>query len=115
MRRTLWAVPIKSAGIGRDELMGVLHAENILARRYFYPGCHRMEPYHTAYACAKTALPVTERLTDRVLTLPTGTAVTESDIATICQIIRLVVQNGRAITERLRTKASDRGGHAPTF
>src|SRR5207253_2999839 len=29
-------------GIGRDELIKVLHAENVVARRYFYPGCHRM-------------------------------------------------------------------------
>ena len=34
-----------AAGLTRDELVGILHAENILARRYFFPGCHRMEPY----------------------------------------------------------------------
>src|SRR6266446_7537541 len=26
-------------GISRDQLVRVLHAEGILARRYFYPGC----------------------------------------------------------------------------
>src|SRR5260370_8295129 len=35
------------ARIGRDELLEVLAAENIVARRYFYPGCHRMEPYRS--------------------------------------------------------------------
>ena len=34
-------------GIGRDDLIRVLHAENVLARRYFYPGCHEMEPYRS--------------------------------------------------------------------
>ena len=34
-------------GITRDELLAVLHAENVLARRYFYPGVHRMEPYRS--------------------------------------------------------------------
>ena len=29
----------------RDDLIAALHAENVLARRYFAPGCHRMEPY----------------------------------------------------------------------
>src|ERR1035437_3476111 len=30
-----------AAPLNRDELIKVLHAENILARRYFWPGCHR--------------------------------------------------------------------------
>jgi dTDP-4-amino-4,6-dideoxygalactose transaminase len=37
-------VDASDAGLGRDELQRVLWAENVLARRYFYPGCHRMEP-----------------------------------------------------------------------
>ncbi len=28
----------------------VVGKEQVLARRYFYPGCHRMEPYRTLYA-----------------------------------------------------------------
>jgi len=31
----------KAAGIGRDELVRILHAENVLARRYFYPAAIR--------------------------------------------------------------------------
>ena len=31
--------------MSRDELVEELHANNVLARRYFWPGCHRMEPY----------------------------------------------------------------------
>src|SRR5919201_6342915 len=31
-------------GISRDKVMDILWSENVLARRYFYPGCHRMEP-----------------------------------------------------------------------
>ncbi len=33
----------------RDELVEVLTAENVLARRYFFPGCHRMEPYRSYF------------------------------------------------------------------
>ena len=43
----------------------VLWAENVLARRYFYPGCHRMEPYRSLYPDAGVALPETERLRSR--------------------------------------------------
>ena len=32
-------------GISRDLLYRILWKENVIARRYFYPGCHRLEPY----------------------------------------------------------------------
>ncbi len=59
-------------GISRDDLMRVLHAENILARRYFYPGCHRMEPYHSISPRVGLSLPETEKLTQRVLSSKSG-------------------------------------------
>jgi len=76
------------AHINRDRLMEILWAENVLARRYFYPGCHRMEPYRSSFPHAGSLLPETERLVQRVLTLPTGTSVTLDDIRAICGIIR---------------------------
>ena len=56
--------------VTRDELLEILHAENVLARRYFYPGCHRMEPYRSRYPEAGMKLPVTERLADCVVRYP---------------------------------------------
>lgn len=96
----------KATGISRDDLMEVLIRENVLARRYFYPGCHRMEPYHTSFALTKASLLATERLTGRILTLPTGGVVKDNDIAIICQILRTAVNNGAEITERLRETMS---------
>lgn len=81
----------------RDDLITVLHAENVLARRYFAPGCHRMQPY----AGDSVRLPATEVLSDRVLVLPTGTGVGSADIATICAIIRLAADNAAALRDRL--------------
>ncbi|MGH9872774.1 MAG: aminotransferase class I/II-fold pyridoxal phosphate-dependent enzyme, partial [Pyrinomonadaceae bacterium] len=81
----------EQAGLRRDELVQVLHAENVIARRYFYPGCHRMEPYQTLYPNAGLMLPQTEQLAERVMTLPTGTAVGPVEISKICEIIRRVV------------------------
>src|SRR2546430_63856 len=49
------------AKISRDKLIEVLWAENVIARRYFYPGCHRAEPYRSYYPHAGLLLPVTER------------------------------------------------------
>lgn len=90
--------------ITRDELVEVLHAENVLARRYFYPGCHRMEPYRSYFPNAVLLLPETEKLTERVLVLPTGTAINPEDIRKICQIIRLVTENGREARERIHKR-----------
>ncbi len=87
--------------ISRDELVEILHAENVLARRYFYPGCHRMEPYRSYFPHARLLLPETEKLVKRVLSLPTGTAVGESEIAQICQIIRLVIDNATEVRRRM--------------
>jgi dTDP-4-amino-4,6-dideoxygalactose transaminase len=91
-----------ASGLGRDDLFRVLRAENVLARRYFWPGCHRMEPYKSHFPNAGLLLPVTERVAARVLSLPTGSAVTESDVATVCGVIRQAVDEAPAVRSALR-------------
>jgi dTDP-4-amino-4,6-dideoxygalactose transaminase len=87
--------------ITRDQLQHVLWRENVFARRYFYPGCHRMEPYRSLFPRAGLFLPHTERLAEKVLALPTGTSIGPEDIREICQIIRFVVAHGQEAGERL--------------
>lgn len=96
-----------ATGIGRDDLLTVLRAENVLARRYFYPGCHRMEPYRSMPQ-ATAHLPQTERLVQRVLQLPTGTAVGPADIERIGALLRFAVANGPQIARRLAAPSSAR-------
>jgi dTDP-4-amino-4,6-dideoxygalactose transaminase len=91
------------AGLSRDLLVHILHAENIRARRYFYPGCHQMEPYHSNFPKAGLGLLETEKLTLKVLQLPTGTAVGEKEINWICEIFRFVLANGVEIQARMET------------
>lgn len=81
------------SGIMRDTLLKVLRAENVLARRYFYPGCHRMEPYRSAYPQADLRLPATNTLVERVLLLPTGTDVEVDDINVIASVIRTCLEH----------------------
>jgi dTDP-4-amino-4,6-dideoxygalactose transaminase len=78
----------EAAGISRDGLLEVLHAENVLARRYFYPGCHRMQPYKSYFPNAGLLLPMTEAVCRKILVLPTGTAVSREDVLMIASIIR---------------------------
>ncbi len=93
-------------GVNRDQLVQILQAENVLARRYFYPGCHQMEPYRSYYPHAGLLLPVTEQLTQRVMSLPNGTAVGPDDIAVIADIIRAAINDPQATADLLATKAA---------
>jgi dTDP-4-amino-4,6-dideoxygalactose transaminase len=74
--------------VDRDGVIKALHAENILARRYFWPGCHNMEPYLSYYPHAGLMLPNTTAVAGRVIVLPTGSAVTEDDIRGILSVIK---------------------------
>jgi len=94
----------EKAGINRNEIVQILHAENVMARRYFYPGCHQMEPYRSYFPNAGLLLPETEKLTQKVMSLPTGTAIAGDEISTICQIIRFAQQNSADVRTRMGQK-----------
>jgi dTDP-4-amino-4,6-dideoxygalactose transaminase len=87
--------------LGRDELVRVLAAENVLARRYFYPGCHRMEPYRTRYPFWDHTLPRTNDLAARLFALPTGTAIGPADVSGICSVIRLALRHAALLRAHL--------------
>ncbi|HET7690229.1 MAG TPA: DegT/DnrJ/EryC1/StrS family aminotransferase [Nocardioidaceae bacterium] len=74
--------------VGRDELVDLLHTENILARRYFWPGCHRMSPYRDLFPHAGLVLPQTEKVAREVIVLPTGTSVGLPEIKALTNLIR---------------------------
>jgi dTDP-4-amino-4,6-dideoxygalactose transaminase len=83
----------------RDELVKILWAENVVARRYFYPGCHRMEPYRSSQAHIdwESRLPETIALSERLIILPTGTAVGPEQIERICGILRTAIRYGTKV------------------
>ncbi|MEO7338760.1 MAG: aminotransferase class I/II-fold pyridoxal phosphate-dependent enzyme, partial [Caldimonas sp.] len=88
-------------GPTRDDLVEMLWAENVMARKYFWPGCHRMEPYRTLYPDAGERLPHTEAVAARLLILPTGTGVDEADIERLCDLLELMLRRGPALRSRL--------------
>ena len=69
-----------------------LWAENVLARR----------------SPTSLLLKETERLSERVLSLPTGTGVSRQDIADVCAIIRLVLLHGKRAQGRLERCTHER-------
>lgn len=87
--------------LNRDELVAALHAENLLARKYFWPGCHRMEPYKSLQPNAGLLLPQTERVAARVIVLPSGTAAEGGVVQKTCDIIRRAFKDAKAVREAL--------------
>lgn len=90
---------LENSGRSRDDLVHALHAENVMARKYFWPACHRMAPYRDQPPSDGWSLPATEAVADRVIVLPTGMGVSVRDVAAICAIIRLSIDHARRIEE----------------
>jgi dTDP-4-amino-4,6-dideoxygalactose transaminase len=87
--------------LSRDQWLQVLHAENVLARRYFYPGVHRMEPYRSREPDAAGRLPMTEAALRRVLVLPGGAAVGELEIEIIGHLLNDAAARADELCSRL--------------
>jgi len=87
--------------LSRDELMQRLQAENVLVRRYFWPGCHKMEPYRSYCPKAGVFLPVTEMKAKRILVFPTGMAISEAEIDRVIELCRVKTRNTQEIVETI--------------
>jgi dTDP-4-amino-4,6-dideoxygalactose transaminase len=83
----------KLTGFSRDQLIKILHAENIIARKYFSPGNHMMEPYKTLSLQKIENFTVTDRLAKSILLLPGGPMVTLMQISEICQLLKKIIAN----------------------
>jgi dTDP-4-amino-4,6-dideoxygalactose transaminase len=86
------------ARLTRDQLLNVLWHENVRARRYFFPGCHRTPPYILR---RQPALPVTEQLADRVLVLPAGASITEAEIDGVLALLDFALTNAQQLKDKL--------------
>jgi dTDP-4-amino-4,6-dideoxygalactose transaminase len=87
-------------GVSRDDLVAILRAENVLARRYFYPGCHEMQPYRSFFPHAGLLLPNTIALCKRVLLLPTGCAMDENAVQQVARLLQFVALHSEEVSER---------------
>ncbi len=94
------------AGLSRDQLMEVLRAENVMARRYFYPGCHRAEPYRSDPRYANVVMPVADKLAQRVMALPAGGSVGIDKADAVCRLIRLAVAESAQVRSLFTAQAN---------
>ncbi len=94
-------VDAETTGISRNDIVSALRLENVLARRYFHPSCHRMEPYRSLFPDAGQVLPETEAVSDRVMVLPNGLAVQPPDIDILTSRIAAIVARGPEVRAAL--------------
>ena len=76
----------KELGHSRDWLVELLHRENIGARKYFSPPVHRQKLYSAMWD--GRALPVTDLVSDGVVSLPIYSSLTDDSVDKVCEVIR---------------------------
>lgn len=74
-------------GLSRNQLLRLLQTENVIARRYFYPGTHRCNGFNGNADADAIRLPVTERLCQMGFQLPLGLRVSNESAEKICTLI----------------------------
>lgn len=91
----------ENAPLNRNELLQVLIHENVIARRYFYPGCHRMAPFGstTSYSPLKN----TDKLAEKILILPGGSNLSSEEVEGVCETIISGFKN----SEKIKLKLSE--------
>lgn len=86
-------IEVGAGEVARDQIVAALHAEGVLARKYFWPGCHRMKPYRESCSVEEMQLPNTDAVAKRVIVLPTGLSLTFLQLQAIAACIRLVIRS----------------------
>jgi dTDP-4-amino-4,6-dideoxygalactose transaminase len=87
-------------GLDRDTLFQVLVAENIVLEKYFTQNIHKSPDYKMDLT-NDCILPVTEKISEMIMMVPSGQVVTEDSIDRICKIIIFAHENSEAINARL--------------
>lgn len=83
-----FTILIDPAAYGRRacDLAAILEGEGIESRRYYAPPVHAMQAYRGC-ALPEDGLPVTDRIADRVLTLPLWVGMTDAQLHAVARAI----------------------------
>lgn len=84
----------------RADTLRILHAEQIVARPYYFPALHQKP---MAYPHVAADLPDTERLAEEFMLLPCGHLVDEHDIRQITALLAMLQQQAPLIQRQLES------------
>jgi dTDP-4-amino-4,6-dideoxygalactose transaminase len=96
----------EATALTRDQLFSLLRAEKVLARRYFYPGVHRMKPYDSLFPEYHDTLPETDHLSAHLLQLPIGASVSSHQIEQISDLISCLLKHDAEIANYMSQKGT---------
>ena len=82
-------VDMDTFGMDANTLAAALDDAGIETRRYYSPPVHRMRAYR-AMAGSENQLPVTARISERVLTIPMWSEMREQDVERVVTAIRRI-------------------------
>lgn len=91
-------------GLDRDELYQCLRAENIVARKYFWPLCSNLPCYHALPSASPSLLPNANRLAGRIINLPLHNEMNESDVDRVVEIVAGLPSQAAAIRRALKDR-----------
>lgn len=80
-------------GMNRDDLEQKLSLVDIGAKKYFYPPVHKQDAYST-YAQCDAELPITNNISENVLSLPLWSDMPESIVEHVCNAIAKIRADG---------------------
>jgi dTDP-4-amino-4,6-dideoxygalactose transaminase len=90
-------------GLNRDELCIVLSKENIMSKKYFFPPLHKQRAYSKYFEEYEDKLPVTDEISNNVLSLPLFSHITKEDVVTVAGKIKQIYDEAKNIHEILKT------------
>jgi len=89
-------------GLTRDELYRVLKMDNVYARKYFFPAGQDYDCYKDMGFAGSTKLPVTEKVSSRILCLPIYNSLEASDVNKICDLLSSINRHSPEIKKKLK-------------
>jgi dTDP-4-amino-4,6-dideoxygalactose transaminase len=94
------SVDEQQTGLSRDLLLDILWAENVIARRYFHPGIHRIPPFSETHSPLADTFRVTDELCHSLIQLPISSEISISDCHRILEILRFCLEHSGEIRSR---------------
>lgn len=92
----------KIFGLNRDELCIVLSKENIMSKKYFFPPLHKQRAYSGFYEIYKDKLPVTDEISNKVLSLPLFSHITKEEVLKVAENIKRIHDQSEDIRKTLK-------------
>ncbi len=86
-------------GLKRDEIKIALEKENIQIKRYFYPPVHKQKFLFERFK--NLNLPVTERISESVISLPIFYSLKDEEIIKICECVKKIYEYRKEIKNTL--------------